>query len=306
MGQFLEIKPLSTVKGLFGRLAIQFGLRGNQRVEIAEKLGVAPYRISIWKQRNTLPNKALIILSIITKQEVKSILGQQELDLPLKVYDRFEDLEVIISNNNPAEILEHIALAYGFTSSTHAHFKLKMRAIHGNYYQNVYRGSFPAEMVLLAHFETGQSLKALLLDSKEIEYEKTEREDVKINSFKSYLRRYCSNDIKIAAKINNTQSKYVEQWAVGNYIVIGKKLYRHFRDLELDGIGKHIHFSDGVYTGIVYSMEEYENLFLEGRASGYMKLTGVSRQAVSTWYKSDKVVVNDKVFSFARTLETGS
>ncbi|WP_076415033.1 hypothetical protein [Shewanella sp. UCD-KL12] len=303
MSKVVEVKPVSTVKELFRRLAFQFGLKLNQRAEIAEMLGVAPYRISIWKQRDTLPNKALIILSIITKQDVRSIIGLQELDLPLKVYGNFEELESTISKKTAA-ILKRIASAYGFTSSSHANFKLKMRAIHGNYYQNVYKGAFPAEIVLQAHFETGQSLKTLLLDSKAIESDNIEKKHVNINSFEFYLKRHCSNDTKIAAKMNNTQSRNVEQWSVGNYIVIGKKLYRYFRDLKLADIDKPIHFSDGVFTGVVYSMAEYEHKYLEGRSSGFMKLTGVSRQAVSTWYKSDKVIVNNRIYSFARTLQT--
>jgi hypothetical protein len=288
-------------KWIVNRLASELGFRANQRLELADKLGIDSYRLSIWKQRDNVPERALVALSILLNQGIQSLLGMEDFVRPVDITNRFETIDNQLVESVET-ILDSIAKAYGFDNKLHVKFIQKMNKKYGHtYYSTLRRKTFPALFVIDAHLETGYTLEQIVSNSTHLngdDYIKS----INCTSFENYLITHYDSSTSKAAKVNKVQVASVRRWMESDYIVINHELYKLVRCLNS---------SDNVEKGLIdtslineaYSLQEYIDHKLGGRKTDLARLAHVSRQAIDSWEISKKLIVADNLFSYKRALE---
>ncbi len=286
-------------------LANAFGLKSRQRQEMADKLGIDAHRLTIWKQRDSMPERALIVLSILLNQKINAIIGKENFVDPVTVTGSYRDIEqLLLEPNLNSRILDNIAKAYGFTSKSHAKFINQCRTGNEFIYDNIsHRGDFPGSLIIKAHIDMNVSVNEIVNGEVMRAINHSDVRLAQCLSFYDYMSLHYDGSVTKATKANKTQRPQITRWLDENHLVIGDDLYvsvRGLRDSKYDV--RKITDSDNHFK--IYTIAQYIDYKHDGKAINLARQADVTKQAVDCWSSGNKVIIDDILFSYRRSLNS--
>lgn len=295
-------------KAFISNLYRGLGLKDYQQQIAGHLLGIKATRLQVWRQRASIPDRAIIIFSIQLSVPVDDLLdGRYD---SLKPRGRYDDIDAKLDETG---VMDCVAKAYGYDNAKHLEFVRQMRERYGGTF-NTWRtrNSLPVTMVLDAHRELHLSVESIvfgvpqLVEVTPVEVEadkvpltkviKTDASIVKVVPFRDFLQSAYFGDPYIAARVNDVAKISISNWSKSR-VVINGGLWTPIRSLN-GVVNDHVHS----FEAAGYSVADYVSKFCGGRISELAARAGVSRQTGDLWLKSRKLIVNETVYSWVRDL----
>jgi hypothetical protein len=286
-------------------LANALGLKPRQRQEMADRLCIDSYRLSIWKQRDSMPERALIVLSILLNQKINAITGKESFVGPVIVAGSYMEIEQQLTDPKvSSRIVDNVAKAYGFNDKTHAKFIQLIRGESESVYSNVLiRGDFPVHLIIKAHLDMDLSVSEIVNGEVMCAINPNDVQLAKCLSFYDYMSLHYDGSTIKAAKANKTQQRYVSNWLNEKHLVVGDDLYVSVRGL-CDSKYDARKITDSATPVNIYTLTQYIDYKHHGKAVNLARQADVTKQAVDNWHSGNKVIIDDILFSYKRSLNS--